>query len=90
MHEVNIVKELIEKIENQANAYNAHRVGKVKIRLGKLDELDASSFNLWFKNLTKGSKIEDATLEVIKSDEPGIYLLSLDLEIDEEGNKVRD
>lgn len=87
MHEVSIIEDLIEEIEFQAKAQNAHKVTKIKVKIGKLEELNSDSFHFWFEQLSKGSIAEKATIELLPCDEQGIYLESLEMEIDEESGK---
>lgn len=83
MHELSIIKDLIDEVEEQAKSQKAHKVTKIKLKIGKLEELNLESFKLWFESLSKGSISEGVILEVTTCKEPGVYLESLEMEIGE-------
>jgi len=85
MHEVGIIEDLIKEVESQANAQNAYRVTKIILKIGKSEHLDHDSVNLWFKELSKNSIAEGAVVELKTTEEmqEGIYIESIEMEIDE-------
>ncbi|MBU0599510.1 hydrogenase maturation nickel metallochaperone HypA [bacterium] len=83
MHEVGIVQELIEEIKSQAKKQNAGKVTKVKVKTGKLEELTLDSFRFWFEQLSKGTVAEGAEIMLTVTNDEGVYLEHVEMEIDE-------
>ncbi len=83
MHEVGIVQELIEEITSQAKKQNAGKVTRVKVKTGKLEELTSDSFRFWFEQLSKGTISEGAELDLISTDNEGVYLEHIEMEVTE-------
>lgn len=71
MHELAIVEELVEKIREYERE-NGLKAERIKIQLGRLNELTDESFTFLFKNLCP-----DIELEIEKCNKEGIYLKSI-------------
>jgi hydrogenase nickel incorporation protein HypA/HybF len=83
MHEVSIIEDLIEEVKSLAKRQNAYKVTKLKIKIGKLEHISHDTFNLWFRELSKGSIAEGAKIEIVTSYGAGVYLESMEMETDE-------
>ncbi len=65
MHEVHLVRAIIEKVENEAKAKNAKRVKLIKIRFNALTSHSADHVQFGFDLVKKDSPmIQDATLKL--------------------------
>lgn len=83
MHEVGIIEDLIEKIEYLAKEQNALNITKIYLKIGKEEHINFDSFNLWFRELSRGSIAERAKIELVTCDGFGVYLESVEMETNE-------
>lgn len=81
MHEIGVVEDLIssiqEKITDQAII---RQVKKIHLRLGKTAAVAEESLKFWFENLSQGTKLEGALLEISWVDGSQIFMDSLEVE----------
>lgn len=82
MHEVGIVKELIEELKSQAEDQRANKLTKVVIGISPKEHITPESFQFWFNELSKGSIIEGARLEFQTQEEAGVCIKSIEFETD--------
>jgi hydrogenase nickel incorporation protein HypA/HybF len=81
MHELSLMANLLEKIDEIAIEQHADRVVRVKVRLGALAHISADHFRGHFVDGTKGTKAEGARLDVEISedtDDPNAQDILLD------------
>jgi len=84
-HELSLMNNLVNKIQDIARAENAKKVSKVKVRLGALSHTSADHFLGHFLDGIKGTVAEDAELEIEVSDDVNdpnaqdILLVSVDV-----------
>ncbi|MFC2149618.1 hydrogenase maturation nickel metallochaperone HypA [Candidatus Auribacterota bacterium] len=64
MHEYHIVGELVNQVLDTARNNDANKVTKVSLVMGELSGFEESSVRLYFQNLTEGTLIEGAELEI--------------------------
>jgi len=86
MHEMSLIKNLLEKIEGVARENGAQKIFGVKVQLGALCHMSASHFKEHFDEEAQGTIAANATLDIdIKTDESDphaqdIILLSVEVE----------
>jgi Zn finger protein HypA/HybF involved in hydrogenase expression len=80
MHERGIVQDLVNCVREKARASGeSTRVEKVYIRLGKAMELTEDSLKFWFEDLSRGTELEGAGLEISLIDGGGIFVDAFDV-----------
>lgn len=81
MHEYHIVEALVKQILESAKNNRASKVAKVNLALGELSGLEASSIQLYFENIAKGTLAEGAQLCIKKSPDagPGLYIENIEI-----------
>ena len=81
MHEIGIIKDLIEDVLRKVSGKReVRRVIKIYVQLGKDADESRESLVFWFENLSRGTKLEGASLEFILSQGNGIVVDSLEVE----------
>jgi hydrogenase nickel incorporation protein HypA/HybF len=70
MHETALVRDVVGRINQLANAAGAHRVVTAKVWLGALSHLSDQHFRDHFVIAAAGSRAAEATLEIETSDDP--------------------
>lgn len=83
MHEIEIVKELIQELESQAKNQKANKLTKVVIGISSNEHIIPESFQFWFDELSKGSIVEGTKLEFQTQEKEGVCIKSIELETDE-------
>jgi hydrogenase nickel incorporation protein HypA/HybF len=81
MHEVRLVKELVEKALDIAKDRRARKVKKIFVKIGANSHLTPESFSHLFKEFSKATILEHAELVVAAAQEEGLILESLEMEI---------
>jgi hydrogenase nickel incorporation protein HypA/HybF len=87
MHETGLVRDLIRRIGQAAEANGAERVVGVQVRLGALSHLSAAHFREHFEAESRGTPAEGARLIITESTDSAdpqaqqLLLESLDLEV---------
>lgn len=87
MHELSLIQDLLQKIEQVAQEHQATKVTGVAVRLGALTHLSADHFREHFEQAVAGSLAEGATLEIEvnpDTEDPNaqdILLVSVDAEV---------
>jgi hydrogenase nickel incorporation protein HypA/HybF len=87
MHETGLVRDLIRRVAQAAEANDAHRVLGVQVWLGALSHLSAAHFREHFEAESRGTLAEGAQLTVTESTDPAdpraqsLLLESLELEV---------
>ncbi len=64
MHEFSLMADLMKKIEKIAKEQDAEKVIKVNVKLGALSHISAEHFKEHFIHVSKGTKSENAVLEI--------------------------
>lgn len=81
MHEVGIVENLIGSIRLQIKKQkDLANIKKVYIRLGKDAAVSEEALRFWFDNLSAGTELKDAVLEISSSDGRNIVVDALEVE----------
>lgn len=81
MHEIKLVKELVEKALSVAQEKGAKKVKKIYVKIGKNSHLTPESFSHLFKEFSKATILEPAEIVVSYTPEEGLVLDSMELEI---------
>lgn len=90
MHEKAVMDDLVREIVSVARAEGAHRVTRVRVRLGVLSHFTPERFREHFEDATRGTLAEGATVEAEVAADPteggaqAVLLESLDLDVDPE------
>lgn len=74
MHEIGIIKSLIEEIFNQAKKNNLKKINKICLSIEKDSHLTEESIKFLFENFTKETILKNTKLEIKKGDQKGIIL----------------
>ena len=81
MHELGIAQDLIKSIQQKLkNKGDIEQIKKVYVRLGKSMGVTEDSLRFWFENLSLGTKLEGAFLEVTLIDGRQILVDSAEVE----------
>lgn len=64
MHEVSIVYDVIQIVEENSKLNNINKVNKVFMKIGEFTCIDENSINFAFETLRKNTLCEEAILEV--------------------------
>jgi len=64
MHEYSLIKEIVDTVLEKAKEYNAKSVVKVEIDVGELKFLTDEQAQYLFRELSKGTILENAKLEI--------------------------
>ncbi|PIQ96830.1 MAG: hydrogenase nickel incorporation protein HypA [Nitrospinae bacterium CG11_big_fil_rev_8_21_14_0_20_56_8] len=86
MHEMSLMKDLMQKIDAVAQSNGARKVTQVRVQLGALCHMSAEHFKGHFVEAAQGTPAEGAALEIfLHPDEADpnaqdILLLSVDIE----------
>lgn len=67
MHEMSLMKDLMQKISFIARQNNAHRVISVKVRLGALCHISPQHFGEHFTEASVGTMAQGSRLEIEQS-----------------------
>lgn len=81
MHEVKLVKELVEKALSIAGEKQAQKVKKIFVKIGKNSHLAPESFSHLFREFSKSTILASAEIVISPTQEEGLILESLELEI---------
>ena len=81
MHEIKLVKELVEKALNIAREKQAKKVKKIFVEIGANSYLTPESFSHLFREFSKATILASAEIVVSSTQEEGLVLESLELEI---------
>jgi len=80
MHELHLIRDLMEDLMHRAHLEKAVRVIKVTLVLGVFTEIDPSIFRSYFSENSTGSILEGAELDIRRSSRREIRLVSFDCE----------
>lgn len=81
MHEVKLVKELVEKALNIVKENQAKRVKKIFVKIGANSHLTPENFSHLFKEFSKATILEPAEIVISPAQEEGLILESIEMEI---------
>jgi len=70
MHEMTLLRDVVQKIHQVARVNRAERVTKVTLKLGALAHISADHLREHFEEAVAGSMIEDAELVIIEPGDP--------------------
>lgn len=80
MHELHLLRQLVDDITNHAAKEKASRVTKIYILLGVFTEINPEILKYYFKEHTKDTILENAEIDIQHSDKRELRLLSFDCE----------
>jgi len=80
MHEMHIIKDVFADIVKLAEKEKAVKVKKVYFRMGEFTEINAEILRFFLKENSKGTPLEGAVVEIEKSPNRELRLLSFDVE----------
>lgn len=80
MHELHLLRQLVDDITNHAAKEKAAKITKVYILLGIFTEINPEILKYYFKEHTKGTILENAEIDIQHSDKRELRLLSFDCE----------
>ncbi len=65
MHEWSLVQALLERVEEEARARQAHTVSRVRVRIGELAGVERELFALAYQTFRERTLCERAELEIV-------------------------
>lgn len=86
MHEQALMKDLMRKIESEAQEEGGARVTRIRVRLGALSHFTVEHFREHFEDMSRGTLAEGAEVEAELRTDPtepeaqGVVLESIELE----------
>lgn len=80
MHEMHLLKDLLEDLLNHAEKADVNKITKVYIRMGEFTEIDPEILRHYFKEHAKETIAESAEIDIEKSDRRELTLVSFDCE----------
>jgi len=80
MHELRLLRDLMEDILRHAESVKAKKITKVYVRLGELAEINPEILAHFFRENSKGTVMEDAEVVIKSSLQREIVLESFDYE----------
>lgn len=80
MHESHLIEPIIKGISEHAKREGAKSVSKVRLKVGEFMGVNESSFKETFSVLTKGTILENATVEFTSYPGTRIEVISFDVE----------
>lgn len=81
MHELKLVKELVQRALDIVEEKRATRVKKIFVKIGANSHLTSESFSHLFKELSRATILEHAEIMISTTKEEGLILESMELEI---------
>jgi hydrogenase nickel incorporation protein HypA/HybF len=81
MHEIKLVKELVGRALDIARDKRAKKVKRIFVKIGANSHLTPESFSHLFKEFSKMTVLEPAEIVVSPTQEEGLILESLEVEI---------
>jgi len=64
MHEFGIIEDIVRLVGEKAADHGVHRVTCVRLRVGRLRQVEPASLRFAFETLARGTIMEDALLDV--------------------------
>ncbi len=80
MHEMHLIKDLFEDLLKAAKEQKANKVTAVYLRMGKFTEINEENLSFFFKERAKGTLLDGARVNIEKSPNRELRLLSFDCE----------
>lgn len=80
MHEMHIVKALLEDLFKVAEKENAKKIKKIYIKMGIFTEITPEILNYYIKEHTKGTIAEGVEIDIAPGSSRELRLLSFDCE----------
>ena len=80
MHEMHIVKDLFNDLLKAVKEQNTEKVTKVYLKMGEFTEINEDILRFFFKEHSKNTPLENASLDIKKSPARELRLLSFDCE----------
>lgn len=81
MHEIGITEDLIKSIQKElADQKDIKQVKKVYVCLGKNSSISEESLKFWFGNLSKGTELQNISLEFTSGEGNKIVVDSIEIE----------
>lgn len=80
MHEMHLIKDLFKDLLEHARTQQAKKITKVYLRMGEFTEINEEIVRFFFKEKSKGTIAQGARLNIEKSQNRELRLLSFDCE----------
>jgi hydrogenase nickel incorporation protein HypA/HybF len=82
MHERALMRDVLARVEEVANAERAARVTRVSVRLGTLSHLTPEHFRAHFADAARGTVAEDAVVDAEVDEVGGADVLLASVEVE--------
>jgi hydrogenase nickel incorporation protein HypA/HybF len=84
MHEYHIVEAMVKQALAEAEKHNAKKVTRVNLAMDKTSGLSQDSVRMYFENISSGTILEGAKLEIkiacTPQPGPGLYIENIEVE----------
>lgn len=80
MHEMHLLKDLLDDLIRVAGEQDAKKINKVYIKMGEYTEINPEILSFFFKENSKGTIAEGAGIEIETSQTRELRLVSFDCE----------
>ncbi len=80
MHEMHIIKDLFADLTKAVKKEGAARVTKIYLRMGEFTEINAEILGFFLKEHSRGTALEGAAIDIEKSPDRELRLVSFDCE----------
>lgn len=80
MHELHLIKDLMNDILTLAKKENIKKISKIYIRMGDFSEINSEILKFYFEENGKNTITEGAVIDITKSKTRELRLLSFDCE----------
>ncbi|MBN3041007.1 MAG: hydrogenase maturation nickel metallochaperone HypA [Candidatus Omnitrophica bacterium] len=80
MHEMHLVKDLFSDLLKSAKDNQAKKITKVYLKLGDFSEINEEIVRFYFKEKSQGTLAQGAEIDIAKSPNRELRLLSFDCE----------
>ena len=72
MHEISLLENILDILENHAKAQEFNQVKKISLKIGKLSCVEPDALRFGFDVVMKNTLAENAELEIIQTDGVGV------------------
>ncbi len=80
MHELKMIKSLLNDIIKTGNEHNAKKITKIYLRMGDFSEINPEILSFYLQEHSKGTILEGCEIDIEKSPNRELRLLSFDYE----------
>jgi Zn finger protein HypA/HybF involved in hydrogenase expression len=80
MHELHLIHDLVNDILEIGNQKNIKKINRVYIQMGHFSEIDPDILKFHFKENSTNTILENATIDITRTNQRELKLISIDCE----------